>query len=184
MTDTNTTTTSEAVPVAAKEPQVPVTTIERNGVSLVFYETAFKRGQAKKDGLKYPYPQDIETTEDEKGNKVAAKVSLSDLIAYLTPEITLDIITAKFALYCQGWFGEASSSDKDGNILPGTLNVDEFAKYAQSFSARGDKLSDLYAKQQELILAIPSLTGTELKDTMDKIVSLGKDIDAKKRKND
>lgn len=179
----NTTTSEATVPAKAPEvPAVPVVTIERNGVSLVFSRTGYQRDPMKSSGITFAYPHDADNV-----------LPLTQLVQFIGEDNVREILTSKLALLCQSWSWEASQTKIDPTtkeeVLDGDKNtphnLEEFTKFVQTFSARGEGMKVLQQRQNDLLMKLPSVKDpAEAQKLIAQAVALAQAIESKKRKTD
>lgn len=118
--------------------------IERNGASLEFGPTPFKRGDNK--GATYLA---TEVTAD----------NLQEVIRFLDSEMTASIIDRWLKQQAQGWTSEATTDD-------GLLDEREFVSFVQGMSARGESIPAIRERIAELV--------SKIGDVVDQPLEVGK----------
>lgn len=160
-------TASPAVAVV-KAPLEEFGVIERNGISLTFHNTPFKRGDLKKDGTTYPYPDGLED------------VPLANLIQFIGEDNVKGMIIPKFAQKSQDWMWQATPTD-DNDKITGPMDADKFRQMVAEFSVVSESMADLKEKAEALTLKLPSVAPADLPAKIAELVNITNAIKNKKR---
>lgn len=115
------------------------TKVVRNDIEAEFKSTEVKRG--KEAGWKF-----LEL--DVNGNNL-----ISTIIPWIGVDAAVQIVKAALRQRAMGWSAEAEeeSKDKTTGAVDETKYIDVFSEMAKSFSARGEKISELMAQIMELV---------------------------------
>lgn len=163
---------------ATPTPKV-ITSVTRNDVSITFVETPYKRQKEGEPKETYPFPDNF------------AQFPFADKVKFIGQDNVNSIIDAKFALYCQNWAYEAfprevakEGPNKGKEVITGPMDINDFVKYVQGFSARGETLAELQERSNELAISLPGIKDpVELMKRINELSVIATTINAKKKKD-
>ena len=160
-------------------------TVERNGVTLVFHETRYKKGELSKpkEGnpnypVVYPFPDGLEN------------FPLAQLIQFIGEDNVKELLLPKFQQVAQGWAWESQPTDdvkdKAGNVVDeivvGPVDREKFLQCVKEFSVISESMGDLKDKQDALALKLPTIKDpVELQKQINILVNITNAIHKKKR---
>lgn len=130
---------------------IPDITVSRNNTSEVFKQAEYKRGDKKKG----TYPT-LSITKD----------NLPQIISFVGNDIVAEKLGALIDTKCQQWW--ESALDTEGVYDEATEKYDVakatevFTKYAESFSASGEPMEVLEAKEEEKLTELKTLAASDV----------------------
>ena len=140
--------------------------IKRNTVELPHIWTEFVRGEAKKEGRKYPAPA-FEINKDTPDDVIKSQVDT--FMQFLDPSNTLEILFADYKIICQQTAKTVEAEITENLKL--TLDSDEgvkkfvelFTKYMTELTTRGLTKAELLAENMKLSEDVAVLTEDAMK---------------------